>query len=318
MRSAHDRRELRAGDFPFRLFFWRGERDFEPTGPLSAAVDFRPFCRRRRGDRDRDDSSSLEDGGDQRLRLLPERFGLERRWLWRSLFPSGAGFEASPSRPVEVSASEALELALRRASFSLRVFTSRSSELKRSSKFFRSDVGSLLDSALSSITASQRLHQENIVRCRRLIAFELRKRPRLQGNVVFLYLHVMSHTPGCESHYVIATNLSCLSRKTGHTPLIWRPSLPKYNYQLTHSEADSGRQKGRRCSTLWACARNINTCTKKREVRCSGQCEARRIQAKRAGGSVLNTCEIRLELSTFPDYGRGLFKWGAIVGIGGY
>ena len=58
---------------------------------------------------------------------------------------------------------------------------------------------------------------------------ELIQRPRLQVIVVLLQLHVMSHTSGSGSHYVIATKFSCLSRKTGHTPLICSTSPSSYN-----------------------------------------------------------------------------------------
>ena len=52
---------------------------------------------------------------------------------------------------------------------------------------------------------------------------ELIQRPRLQGIGLLLYLHVMDHTSGSGSYYVIATKFSCLS---SHTPLIFQPHLP--------------------------------------------------------------------------------------------
>ena len=83
----------------------------------------------------------------------------------------------------------------------------------------------------------------NIARCHMGDSFELRKRLRLQGIGLFLYSR-------SGSHYVIATNFSCLSRKIGNTPLIWRSSLPKYN---CYESAICGQ-----CFNAWY---NLKPCT---------------------------------------------------------
>ena len=118
-----------------RLRCRRGERDpgfSESSSPV--ALGFRPF-RLCRGDRYCDDSSSLDVDGVRCLRLRASEHLARLRWQafepCRSaasvVFPSGVTgalwVHSPPLRLVEVSASEAL-LALRRASFSLRVFTS--------------------------------------------------------------------------------------------------------------------------------------------------------------------------------------------------
>ena len=125
-------------------------------------------------DRERRSFSDVSCGlGCRTPRLLP----MELLWLV-ALRPSGVT-PAFSSSAVDIGApipDEPAALRFLRACFCLSFVTSRSRELKRSRRVFRSTVASSFDCSIVTWWT---------------IRFELIQRPRLEGTVVLLCLHIM-------------------------------------------------------------------------------------------------------------------------------